>query len=202
MNKATLNYWVDVSIGVAFVLSAVTGLVFLLPANFASGSSLGVLGISYRLWSEVHTWSSVVMIVGVVAHLALHWKWVVMMTKRMLLPKGARPETVALASGAKVNRRRFLYLGLTMVIAGVVAACHKAVDGILTIEAEQKSNSDGLLPDERTQPSQQEGGVACPRGLVYDPFPGHCRLYTDRNGDNICDYSVPGSGNNRVKDYG
>lgn len=201
MNKATLNYWIDVSIGVAFVLSAVTGLVFLLPVNFASGSNPGVLGISYRLWSEVHTWSSVVMIAGVVAHLALHWRWVVMMTKR-LLPKGKQPETVPLASGAKVSRRRFLYLGLTMAIAGVVAACHKAVDGILTIEAEQRSNSDGLQPDEPIQPSPQEGGVACPQGLVYDPYPGHCRRYTDRNGDNICDYSMPGSGDNPVQDYG
>ena len=29
----------------------------------------------------------------------------------------------------------------------------------------------------------------CPHGRVNDPFPGHCRLYVDGNGNNLCDYS-------------
>ncbi len=29
----------------------------------------------------------------------------------------------------------------------------------------------------------------CPHGLVNDPYPGHCRRYTDQNGNNICDLS-------------
>ena len=33
--------------------------------------------------------------------------------------------------------------------------------------------------------------VRCPRGLVYDPYPGRCRMYVDRNGDGYCDYSEP-----------
>jgi len=37
--------------------------------------------------------------------------------------------------------------------------------------------------------------VACPRGLVNDPYPGHCKLYRDTNGNGYCDWSVPGSGN-------
>jgi hypothetical protein len=41
---------------------------------------------------------------------------------------------------------------------------------------------------------QQALGVACPRGLLNDPFPGHCRAYLDRNGNGYCDLSEPGSG--------
>jgi hypothetical protein len=41
---------------------------------------------------------------------------------------------------------------------------------------------------------QQAAGVACLAGVVGDPYPGHCRRYTDRNGDRICDLSVLGSG--------
>ncbi len=37
----------------------------------------------------------------------------------------------------------------------------------------------------------QELCVACPRGLVNDPYPGCCRRYVDRDGDGICDLSVP-----------
>lgn len=33
-------------------------------------------------------------------------------------------------------------------------------------------------------------------GLVNDPYPGQCRHYLDRDGDGVCDYSVPGSGSN------
>jgi ABC-type molybdate transport system substrate-binding protein len=31
--------------------------------------------------------------------------------------------------------------------------------------------------------------LSCPRGLVNDPYPGVCHLYTDENSNNICDYS-------------
>ena len=41
---------------------------------------------------------------------------------------------------------------------------------------------------------QQESGVACPFGVVNDPYPGRCRHYRDSNGDGYCDYSVEGSG--------
>ena len=29
----------------------------------------------------------------------------------------------------------------------------------------------------------------CPRGLIDDPAPGECRLYTDTDGNQICDHS-------------
>ncbi len=41
---------------------------------------------------------------------------------------------------------------------------------------------------------QPQSGVACPFGIVNDPYPGECRRYVDRNGDGICDLSEPGSG--------
>ena len=42
--------------------------------------------------------------------------------------------------------------------------------------------------------SQPQAGVACPFGLVNDPYPGQCRHYVDRDGDGICDLSVPQDG--------
>jgi hypothetical protein len=80
MNKAKLNYWIDGGIGFAGAISALSALVFLLPGDLASG----VLGISYQTWNAVHNWSSLAAIAGVIAHLALHWRWMAAMTQQML----------------------------------------------------------------------------------------------------------------------
>jgi len=33
----------------------------------------------------------------------------------------------------------------------------------------------------------------CPYGRVNDPYPGLCPLYTDKNGNQVCDFSEPKS---------
>lgn len=35
------------------------------------------------------------------------------------------------------------------------------------------------------------GQVACPKGQVWDPYPGLCHDYVDSNGNGYCDYSEP-----------
>ncbi len=188
MKKTMMNYWVDVSIGVAFILSSISGLVFLLPGDQTSG----ILGISYQMWSNAHTWGSLAMIVGVGAHLALHWKWIVSMTRRMLSSTSRQKATNSVpepaygeAMGTTMSRRAFLVLGgAATVAAGLAVTGYKAVFGASTAETLQ----DDSLADRTGQVSR----VACPRGLVNDPYPGKCRHYVDRNGDGICDYSVLG----------
>jgi hypothetical protein len=76
MNKAKMSYWVDVGIGFAGGISALSVLVFFLPGDLASG----VLGISYQTWNTVHAWSSLAAIAGVGAHLVLHRRWMVAMS--------------------------------------------------------------------------------------------------------------------------
>ncbi len=90
MNKARLNYVLDAVIGVAFLLSGATGVAFLLMGsggyqggrNTSFGTAL--LSLSRGTWSDLHTWASLVMITGVVVHLALHWKWIICLTKKMM----------------------------------------------------------------------------------------------------------------------
>ena len=92
--RAKINYLVDAAIAVAFVLLAASGLVFLLPSGWvsvSSGSAPAVLGVSLAAWRSVHDWSALVMFSGVVLHTALHWRWVVAMTKKTFAPaRGAR----------------------------------------------------------------------------------------------------------------
>jgi hypothetical protein len=62
----------------------------------------------------------------------------------------------------------------------------------------QSATATPALPTATPLP-QQNLGVACPFGLVNDPFPGRCKRYVDANGDGYCDNSVLGSGNMKVQ---
>jgi hypothetical protein len=194
VNRARTNYLVDVGIGIAGLLSAISGLIFLLPGD----PTTGILGVSYQAWSSLHTWSSLAAIAGVGVHTVLHWKWMVSMTKQMLCPAGQRQvregaPAAAYGNGASggLSRRAFLVLGgAAAVFGGALIA------GLKAISANAEGNiAEASLSSSQLATTPQEGGVACPRGLVNDPYPGRCHFYVDSNGDGICDYSVPGSGN-------
>ena len=92
MSKVKLNYLVDAVIGVAFILSAISGMVFLFAGSggYQGGRNPGfrteMLGLSRSTWSDLHTWTSLVMIAGALIHLLLHWKWIVCMTGRLFKP--------------------------------------------------------------------------------------------------------------------
>jgi hypothetical protein len=99
--NAKLNYAVDVVIGLAFVLSALSGLVlFFAPSGYQGGRNpyymQPVLFLNTQTWDVLHIWGSIAMIAGMGAHLVLHWDWMVCMTKKLLAgPKGARLEAPA-----------------------------------------------------------------------------------------------------------
>jgi len=97
MNKVKLNYLLDAVIGLAFLLSGVTGIAFLLMGSGGyqgrrnPGFATTLLGIGRTTWSDLHTWASLVMIVGIAVHIVFHWKWIVCATRKMLpaLPRRA-----------------------------------------------------------------------------------------------------------------
>lgn len=155
----------------------------------------GVLGISYQALNAVLTWSSLAVIVGVGAHMALHWSWMVSMTIQIFAPakqRQASHQVPELAYGGaasnSLSRRAFLaFGGAATVVAAAVVAGYQALQAN-TAEASQSSTQLAAV--------QQESGVACSFGVVNDPYPGRCKHYRDSNGDGICDYSVEGSGSN------
>ncbi len=92
MSNAKLNYLVDVVIGVAFILSALSGMVlFFAPSGYQGGQNpyygQQVLLLTTHTWGTLHTWGSIAMVAGVGAHLVLHWNWMVCMTKKILTRK-------------------------------------------------------------------------------------------------------------------
>ncbi len=86
MRRATVNFWIDVVIGIAFLVSAFTGILFLLPVSVRSVSVTGavtILGVSSVAWHTIHDWSGVVAAVGVTVHFVLHWRWFATMVGRL-----------------------------------------------------------------------------------------------------------------------
>jgi len=85
MDKAKMNYFIDVLMALAFFTLFVTGILKfprLLPS----------LGISYsrlpmNLVSQIHDWSGIILGILVFLHLALHCKWLWTMTKNLFMAK-------------------------------------------------------------------------------------------------------------------
>ena len=79
MKKATLNYLVDVCLFVLIVSSGITGLIKfpgLLQYLGMHSRDLPMQQINF-----VHDWSGAFMVIFVLIHLILHWRWIVAMTK-------------------------------------------------------------------------------------------------------------------------
>ncbi len=110
MRRARLNLVIDAVIGIAFLVTAVTGVVFLLPLSWQDGL---IVGLSLHAWHWLHDWSGVVAAGGVALHLGLHYRWVVHTTRRWLAewrrepaaarrrePAAARPGAVLLPTSS------------------------------------------------------------------------------------------------------
>jgi cytochrome b561 len=48
-----------------------------------SGQLTGDFIWSRYTWIEIHDWTAIALVVVVIIHIILHWKWIVYMTKRM-----------------------------------------------------------------------------------------------------------------------
>ena len=77
MDKGKINYWVDIGLIITFILAFVTG-VFKWPSLVKYSFNLG---LNMKLFSLIHDWSGLIMGLLVFVHIALHWKWLVVMTK-------------------------------------------------------------------------------------------------------------------------
>ena len=87
MQKSLKNYYVDLTIGLAFLVCTVSELVFLIPLswiNYSPGTMPVILGLDYLLWDSLHTWSGIALVLGVFLHLVIHLKWIFKMTLRIL----------------------------------------------------------------------------------------------------------------------
>jgi NAD-dependent dihydropyrimidine dehydrogenase PreA subunit len=139
MKKLWVNYWVDMVTGTAFLLCAVTGVVFLFLPGLVqtSGGEATILGVDVTTWHWVHDWSGVVMTAGVGLHLALHARWLANMTRRL-----GRDRRAAGAPGHSRERARTVSPGTKpLVAAGEAGAAAAALERLRRLDAGRPSRN-------------------------------------------------------------
>jgi len=82
MEKDKLIYLVDIGLFISFILVAITGIIKFPGLLSVFGIGYGSIPISGL--SKLHDWSGIAMSILVIIHLALHWNWIVVTTKRYL----------------------------------------------------------------------------------------------------------------------
>ncbi|MCA9934876.1 MAG: DUF4405 domain-containing protein [Anaerolineales bacterium] len=86
---AWVNLVVDGLIALSFMVTAVSGLYFFfLPeGGFQGGKNLawdpGFL-FSRPIWTTLHTWGGIILILAAGAHIYIHWGWIVKVTGKVL----------------------------------------------------------------------------------------------------------------------
>ncbi len=80
MNRTKLNYWIDVGLAISFFTCFYTGLVKW-PGLIKIIGVPAYKALSFSNISRVHDLSGLIMGLLVIIHLALHWKWIVVVTK-------------------------------------------------------------------------------------------------------------------------
>ena len=82
MNKTLLNYWIDVGLAISFFACFITGLIKWPGLVNTIGVSAYNL-LSFKNISRLHDISGLIMGLLVLIHLALHWKWIIVVTKNI-----------------------------------------------------------------------------------------------------------------------
>jgi hypothetical protein len=86
---SAFNIIIDLIAALSFLLTALSGITFLfMPAGGYQGGANpnwdpGFL-FSRTTWDLIHTWAGVALMIAVVVHFAIHWRWVVNVTRRMV----------------------------------------------------------------------------------------------------------------------
>ena len=117
-----MNWLIDAVVLVGGLLAGLSGIYFLyLPSGGYQGGRNPMYGIKIfferHTWSDLHTWTGVLMIAAVAIHFAIHWQWVKWMTRRVVsavLPQGNK-----LSRGTMVNVAVDLTIALSFLLCAV-----------------------------------------------------------------------------------
>ena len=94
MNKTEHNFWLDVTIFAALLITTITGFILWLVIPYKL--DIIFLGFSRNVWVAVHICFGVVGLAGIVFHIVWHWDWLKALRGRRLsgMPKKLRANRV------------------------------------------------------------------------------------------------------------
>lgn len=88
MRRVTWNYIIDIIFGLLLLGQGVSGAVlwFLLPGGYryrgsAGGGEAGSFLLARQDWRDIHQWLALALAIMFIVHIAIHWQWLVSMTK-------------------------------------------------------------------------------------------------------------------------
>jgi hypothetical protein len=88
MKKSLYLFSLVVFLGLGSMIEAVSGFIlwFVLPSGTGRrGLEAVALGITRHTWIDIHDWVAVALTVAVIIHLVLHWRWVVRMSRQIVI---------------------------------------------------------------------------------------------------------------------
>jgi hypothetical protein len=125
MSRTERNFWLDVMIFVAFLVTTTTGIILWLVISH--GLEFFLLGYSRSVWVAVHACFGMVGLAGIVMHIVVHRGWLKALRGRSLsrMPKKVRAYRV-------VDRVMWIIFIATTVFGGITWALHVG-DGMVVV---------------------------------------------------------------------
>jgi len=89
MKRWLKNYILFVILLLLGFIQAISGFLLwlVIPGGhrgFGTGRLIGDFLWSRYTWIEIHDWTAVALVIVVIIHIIIHWKWILYMTKRMI----------------------------------------------------------------------------------------------------------------------
>ena len=81
-SRGRWNLVLNTVVAISFVLTAISGVYFLLVPGGRWAADPMIL-FTRTTWDLIHTWAGISLIAAVIIHLAIHWKWVTKVTRKM-----------------------------------------------------------------------------------------------------------------------
>jgi len=82
--RGRFNLGINISIGLGYLVTALSGIYFLFIPGGRSAAD-PVFLFSRQTWDILHTWGGVTLILAAIIHFAIHWNWVIKVTRGILL---------------------------------------------------------------------------------------------------------------------
>ncbi len=164
------------------------GLICTLASGLVMSTWLGLPLANSLAWERAHIAASLATLLLAVAKVALHWRWVITVSRRLRpqprLPQALPAQLPLIPVRAAPSRRDFLRLISIVGVASVVAA----LPALQEVQAQGGRNAEASASEQRTTfipvRSASLSGAPCSKGCS---FPGGCRRYTDADGNDLCD---------------
>lgn len=113
MNRNSVNGTTDAALVLSGIGLLLTGLLMALILPAGTNKTLILWGMTRHDWGEAHLWLAHVMITAAVAHVVLHWTWIVATVRRAYVGRGAGAPSTRLRAVSGVSTTVFL-VGLVL----------------------------------------------------------------------------------------